>query len=87
MDEKSRTTNLPADRAFVVQFTASAGGTPFRGRVEHLASGSVTHFDSLGRLGDFVAQVLGADPIDNPVTGPSDPATTNPPAELAKENR
>jgi hypothetical protein len=55
--------------------------------VEHLASGSVTHFDSLGRLGDFVAQVLGADPIDNPVTGPSDPATTNPPAELAKENR
>jgi hypothetical protein len=87
MDEKSRTTNLPADRAFVVQFTASAGSTPFRGRVEHLASGWVTHFDSLTCLGDFVEQVLGPGPIEDQATGPSDPVAANQPADLARGNR
>jgi len=52
---------LPADRAFVVQFAARIeDGNPFTGRVEHLASGSAVHFDSLTRLGEFVARLLGA---------------------------
>jgi hypothetical protein len=52
---------LPANRAFVVQL---AGGRtaddPFQGRVEHLASGEVTHFASLWQLATFVAQVIGS---------------------------
>ena len=61
MDEKAagRTVDLPANRAFVVQFAASVGGgDPFRGRIEHLSSGSVTHFESLTHLGEFVARLL-----------------------------
>jgi hypothetical protein len=52
--------HLPADRAFVVQFAAGpvdiAGG---HGRVEHLASGEVTRFESLALLEEFFARVLG----------------------------
>src|SRR5262245_175565 len=71
MDEKTtgRTVDLPASRAFVVQLAASVGAeTPIRGRIEHLASGSVTHFESLTQLGDFIVRVLApasaADPRD-----------------------
>lgn len=50
---------LPPNRAFVVQFAARADdGNLFRGRVEHLASGSAARFDSLTRLGEFVARHL-----------------------------
>src|SRR5262245_8734136 len=61
MDETTtgRTIDLPASRAFVVQLAASVGAdTPFRGRIEHLASGSATHFESLPQLGAFVVAVL-----------------------------
>src|SRR5262245_2508127 len=63
MDETTtgRTIDLPASHAFVVQLAASVGAdTPFRGRIEHLASGSVTHFESLTQLGAFVLGVLAA---------------------------
>jgi hypothetical protein len=73
MDEKTsgRTVELPASHAFVVQFAVPAGdGNPFRGRIEHLASGSVTHFESLTQLGEFVVRVL---PTASPAE-PRDPA-------------
>src|SRR5262249_2225573 len=63
MDEKTtgRTVDLPASRAFVVQLAASVGAdTPFRGRIEHLASVSASHFESLTQLGEFVLGVLAA---------------------------
>ena len=47
---------LPADRAFVVHFTAVPGRRRrFNGRVEHLASGTVTLFASLRGLLAFFA--------------------------------
>src|SRR5262245_16470458 len=62
MDETTgRTISLPASHAFVVQLAASVGAdTPLRGRIEHLASGSATHFESLTQLGAFVLGVLAA---------------------------
>lgn len=79
MEEKAagRTVALPTSRAFVVQFVARVDdGNPFRGRVEHLASGSAAHFDSLTRLGEFVARLLGAGaPEANPAQ-PRDAAAT-----------
>src|SRR5262245_57424836 len=63
MDETTtgRTIDLPASHAFVVQLAASVGAdTPLRGRIEHLASGSATHFESLTQLGEFVLGVLAA---------------------------
>jgi hypothetical protein len=54
-------TELPANRAFIVQVArTSDAGDPLRGRAEHLASGAVTHFDSLSGLGEFIVNVLGA---------------------------
>jgi len=51
---------LPRDRAFVVQLSAQATGTPegFRGRVEHVASGQAAHFDSVPEFLAFIVQVL-----------------------------
>jgi hypothetical protein len=75
MDEKTarRTVELPASRAFVVQFAASAGDEiPFRGRIEHLSSGSVTHFESLTQLGEFVVRVLAPASSAEPAE-PTDP--------------
>ena len=51
---------LPRDRAFVVQLSAQAAGSPdsFQGRVEHVASGQATHFDALEDCLAFIARVL-----------------------------
>lgn len=52
--------DLPLDRAFVIQFgseTAPAQNL-FDGRVEHINSGQVVHFQSLPELLAFVKQVL-----------------------------
>ena len=58
---------LPANRAFVVQFAAGAtGGQRLSGRAEHLNSGRVTHFASLGELAVFVEEVIGALPRTEP---------------------
>ena len=75
MDEKSarRTVELPASRAFVVQFAASAGDEiPFRGRIEHLSSGSVTHFESLTQRGELLVRVFAPTSAAEP-----DPARPN----------
>jgi hypothetical protein len=50
---------FPSDQAFVVQIARDGEvGIGFRGRVEHVASGDVGYFESLGDLGAFVARVL-----------------------------
>lgn len=51
---------LPTNRAFVVQFRAQPSGAPvgWAGRVEHVVSGQVTHFDSLEELLAFMRRVL-----------------------------
>jgi hypothetical protein len=55
-----RSVHLPANRAFVVQFAAGVpGGELLSGRAEHLHSGQVTHFASLGDLAAFIQAVLG----------------------------
>lgn len=73
MDEKAagRTVALPMNRAFVVQFAERVDdGNPFRGRVEHLVSGSAAHFDSLTCLGEFVALLLAGSPEAHPAQAP-----------------
>lgn len=53
--------SLPANRAFVVQFALPGAGRPSHaGRVEHVASGEATQFDSCEQLRRFVVRVLGA---------------------------
>jgi hypothetical protein len=54
------TSPLSPQRAFVVQFRAGAGVEPvrFTGRVEHMASGQATRFESVEDLVTFVTQVL-----------------------------
>ncbi len=51
---------LPTNRAFVLQFHAQADAMSPRdqGRVEHLASGQATHFQSWAELREFIEQVL-----------------------------
>lgn len=50
---------LPANRAFVVQFaTDQHEAGQFNGRVEHLSSGRVVHFDSFADLQGFIAEVI-----------------------------
>jgi hypothetical protein len=50
---------LPAHRAFVVHFSGHGRGRRrFAGRVEHLASGTFTHFGSLRDLLAFFGRVL-----------------------------
>lgn len=53
---------FPPDRAFVVQLRRrpTASAEIFVGRVEHIASGEVTRFDSVAELMDFIAR-LGAE--------------------------
>ena len=55
-------TPFPPDRAFVVQLRRrqSPRAEIFVGRVEHLASGEVTRFDSVAELVAFLAR-LGAE--------------------------
>lgn len=49
---------LSPQRAFVVQFHEPPrnGQPPISGRVEHMTSGKVAHFQSWYELADFVAQ-------------------------------
>ena len=51
---------LPTNRAFVVQFRAQPSGAPagWEGRVEHVVSGQVMHFNSLEELLAFMRRVL-----------------------------
>jgi hypothetical protein len=51
---------LPTNRAFVVQFRAQPGDSrlDWKGRVEHVVSGQVTHFNSLEELVAFMCRVL-----------------------------
>ena len=51
---------LPSDRAFVLQLYADATRAPehFRGRVEHIASGAATHFETVAALLAFSAPLL-----------------------------
>ena len=61
---------FPQRNAFVLQFAADSGPRHgrFHGRVQHVASGEQTAFDSLEELWAFVGQVLLAgEPV--PVTG------------------
>lgn len=50
----------PGEGAFVIQFRAPADVAPdrFSGRIEHVASGEVGHFQTPGELADFVKRVL-----------------------------
>jgi hypothetical protein len=51
---------LPPHRAFVVHFgTTGRRGRRVTGRVEHLSSGTFTHFTSLRGLLRFFARFLG----------------------------
>lgn len=55
------TAGLPVERAFVVHFRATEPGRArFRGRVEHLASGSSSQFASLRALLAFFGALLDA---------------------------
>lgn len=51
---------LPVERAFVVQLHSTAGVTQgqLTGRVEHVLSGQVAHFNNLDELLAFMARVL-----------------------------
>ena len=50
---------LPSTRAFVVQLYADTTGEPahFRGRVEHIATGQATHFQTLAEFLAFIARL------------------------------
>jgi hypothetical protein len=52
--------SLPAERAFVVQFSARAdlGRERPAGRVEHVVSGACAHFRTVDELMAFMARVL-----------------------------
>ena len=58
--ETEHARRFPADRAFVVQFlaTAEVAAGRLEGRVEHVVSGQATHFHSLEDLLAFMARVL-----------------------------
>jgi hypothetical protein len=51
---------MSTGRAFVVQFRAETdvAASRFQGRVEHVASGRVEHFQSLDELLDFMVRAL-----------------------------
>jgi hypothetical protein len=60
-----RTDALAADRAFVVQFRAGPTGEPLAelaGRVEHVHSGAVRHFESLDGLLEFLERAIAPAP-------------------------
>ena len=49
----------PSDAAFVVQFACEADDPiRLRGRVEHVSSGDVGFFESLGDLAVFVSRIM-----------------------------
>ena len=50
----------PTQRAFVVQIHAEANAAQGEvwGRVEHIVSGQVTHFETVEALVQFIVQVL-----------------------------
>jgi hypothetical protein len=52
----------PTQRAFVVQIHAEADTAQgeVRGRVEHIVSGQVAHFETVEALVQFIMQVLKA---------------------------
>jgi hypothetical protein len=51
---------LPVNRAFVLQFQSKSNVQlgQFQGRVEHIASGQVFHFNSQQEFLDFVSRML-----------------------------
>jgi len=51
---------LPSNRAFVVQFRATADQMheDYSGRIEHVVSGQATRFDSWEQLQKFVEEML-----------------------------
>jgi hypothetical protein len=62
MEAKFTTTSTyPSERTFVLQFHCEAdlGAGRFLGRIEHVASGRVGHFQSPEELVAFVAAKLG----------------------------
>ena len=61
MERVPRAPELPADRAFVVQFSAAAdlGHHRPEGRVEHVVSGERARFHTLDELLGFMARLLG----------------------------
>ncbi len=61
LPDESAAMSLPSDRAFVVQISisrGSEGGSPLRGRVEHVVSGRATHFGSARELCRFIEDLL-----------------------------
>ena len=54
---------LPAERAFVVWLRGDCrpGERDYRGRVEHVRTGDIAHFESLDELLAFLVRVTGAD--------------------------
>jgi hypothetical protein len=58
--EHAPRSSLPADRAFVVQFSASpvSGDGQAGGRVEHLVTGFAARFLTWGELRGFLDRVL-----------------------------
>ena len=58
----------PTQRAFVVQIHGEADvtQTEVRGRVEHIVSGQVTHFEAVETLVQFIMQVLTTLPPPHP---------------------
>ena len=70
MDEDVRRGGrFPSDKAFVVQIARDDEALgEFRGRVEHVASGDVGYFESLGDLGAFVRRVLRIGPAPDEET-------------------
>jgi hypothetical protein len=57
---RARSSALPVDRAFVVQFSPETSPADGRlgGRAEHVHSGRSARFESLDQLLAFVGQVL-----------------------------
>ena len=51
---------LETQRAFVLQLQSGGDGSTdsFAGRVEHISSGVVTHFQTVQEFMDFIARVL-----------------------------
>ncbi|MGH8566049.1 MAG: hypothetical protein ACREXW_18975 [Gammaproteobacteria bacterium] len=58
--EFATVSTYPSERAFVLQFhrEADLGAGRFLGRIEHVASGRVGHFQALEELVAFVAEYL-----------------------------
>jgi hypothetical protein len=51
-------------RAFVVQFKPASLAKPLSGRVEHLPSGRVAHFESVGELVEFFFRSLESEEVE-----------------------